>query len=468
MSSAFHKNVRLILTGNLEQTIWKLSLPIMFSNLLQAVYNLVDTFWVARLGGYAIAALTVSYPIAFFFIAIGLGIDTGSSVLASHSVGKAYRKMEEYDSKVGRIFAQTILLFFSFYFILLISGLISLPYLVKLMGPEKLVFSNALAYSRVIIVGSIFLFLYYAVEASLRALGDTKTPMKLVTASVVLNVVLDPFFIFGIGMPKMGVMGAAIATILSRALVNVYAFFKLIKGDYGIKVKMKYFKPNKKIIEEILKLGIPSSFGMLSMSLGMFFFTMIVSYFGTDVIAAYGLVVRFFSLERIPAMGIAAALSIIVAQNYGAENISRMFEAVKSSIKIGLEIMIPLTLILFLFPKWIIEIFTREPHILSLASQFLTILSPFFLIMLFRSVLVGFFNGVKRTDISMFINIANSFLFKLPLAYLFAFTLHLGVLGIWWSYPAMMSFTLLLSIIFFVRQKKKIYKRAVEGSRTPV
>ncbi len=468
MSSAFHKNVRLILTGNLEQTIWKLSLPIMFSNLLQAVYNLVDTFWVARLGGYAIAALTVSYPIAFFFIAIGLGIDTGSSVLASHSVGKAYRKMEEYDSKVGRIFAQTILLFFSFYFILLISGLISLPYLVKLMGPEKLVFSNALAYSRVIIVGSIFLFLYYAVEASLRALGDTKTPMKLVTASVVLNVVLDPFFIFGIGMPKMGVMGAAIATILSRALVNVYAFFKLIKGDYGIKVKMKYFKPNKKIIEEILKLGIPSSFGMLSMSLGMFFFTMIVSYFGTDVIAAYGLVVRFFSLERIPAMGIAAALSIIVAQNYGAENISRMFEAVKSSIKIGLEIMIPLTLILFLFPKWIIEIFTREPHILSLASQFLTILSPFFLIMLFRSVLVGFFNGVKRTDISMFINIANSFLFKLPLAYLFAFILHLGVLGIWWSYPAMMSFTLLLSIIFFVRQKKKIYKRAVEGSRTPV
>ncbi len=468
MSSAFHKNVRLILTGNLEQTIWKLSLPIMFSNLLQAVYNLVDTFWVARLGGYAIAALTVSYPIAFFFIAIGLGIDTGSSVLASHSVGKAYRKMEEYDSKVGRIFAQTILLFFSFYFILLISGLISLPYLVKLMGPEKLVFSNALAYSRVIIVGSIFLFLYYAVEASLRALGDTKTPMKLVTASVVLNVVLDPFFIFGIGMPKMGVMGAAIATILSRALVNVYAFFKLIKGDYGIKVKMKYFKPNKKIIEEILKLGIPSSFGMLSMSLGMFFFTMIVSYFGTEVIAAYGLVVRFFSLERIPAMGIAAALSIIVAQNYGAENISRMFEAVKSSIKIGLEIMIPLTLILFLFPKWIIEIFTREPHILSLASQFLTILSPFFLIMLFRSVLVGFFNGVKRTDISMFINIANSFLFKLPLAYLFAFTLHLGVLGIWWSYPAMMSFTLLLSIIFFVRQKKKIYKRAVEGSRTPV
>ncbi len=468
MSSAFHKNVRLILTGNLEQTIWKLSLPIMFSNLLQAVYNLVDTFWVARLGGYAIAALTVSYPIAFFFIAIGLGIDTGSSVLASHSVGKAYRKMEEYDSKVGRIFAQTILLFFSFYFILLISGLISLPYLVKLMGPEKLVFSNALAYSRVIIVGSIFLFLYYAVEASLRALGDTKTPMKLVTASVVLNVVLDPFFIFGIGMPKMGVMGAAIATILSRALVNVYAFFKLIKGDYGIKVKMKYFKPNKKIIEEILKLGIPSSFGMLSMSLGMFFFTMIVSYFGTDVIAAYGLVVRFFSLERIPAMGIAAALSIIVAQNYGAENISRMFEAVKSSIKIGLEIMIPLTLILFLFPKWIIEIFTREPHILSLASQFLTILSPFFLIMLFRSVLVGFFNGVKRTDISMFINMANSFLFKLPLAYLFAFTLHLGVLGVWWSYPAMMSFTLLLSIIFFVRQKKKIYKRAVEGSRTPV
>ncbi len=468
MSSAFHKNVRLILTGNLEQTIWKLSLPIMFSNLLQAVYNLVDTFWVARLGGYAIAALTVSYPIAFFFIAIGLGIDTGSSVLASHSVGKAYRKMEEYDSKVGRIFAQTILLFFSFYFILLISGLISLPYLVKLMGPEKLVFSNALAYSRVIIVGSIFLFLYYAVEASLRALGDTKTPMKLVTASVVLNVVLDPFFIFGIGMPKMGVMGAAIATILSRALVNVYAFFKLIKGDYGIKVKMKYFKPNKKIIEEILKLGIPSSFGMLSMSLGMFFFTMIVSYFGTDVIAAYGLVVRFFSLERIPAMGIAAALSIIVAQNYGAENISRMFEAVKSSIKIGLEIMIPLTLILFLFPKWIIEIFTREPHILSLASQFLTILSPFFLIMLFRSVLVGFFNGVKRTDISMFINIANSFLFKLPLAYLFAFILNLGVLGIWWSYPAMMSFTLLLSIIFFVRQKKKIYKRAVEGSRTPV
>ncbi len=468
MSSAFHKNVEKILNGNISKIIWKLSLPIMFSNLLQAVYNLVDTFWVARLGGYAIAALTVSYPIAFFFIAIGLGIDTGSSVLASHSVGKAYRRKEEYDSKVGRIFAQTTLLFLLLYVLILILGIIFLPYLIKLMGPEQKVFSNALAYSKVIVFGSIFLFLYYAVEASLRALGDMKTPMKLVLASVILNVIIDPFFIFGIGLPKMGVMGAALATILSRAIINMYAFFKLVKGDYGVKVKLKYFKPNDKILKEILRLGIPSSFGMLSMSLGMFFFTMIVSYFGTDVIAAYGLVIRFFSLERIPAVGISAALSIIIAQNYGAKNIQRMFEAVKSSIKIGLKIMIPLTLILFLFPKEIIEIFTREPHILNLASQFLTILSPFFLIMLFRSVLVGFFNGVKRTDISMFINLANSFLFKLPLAYLFAFTLHLGVIGIWWSYPAMMSFTLLLSILLFLRQKKKIYKRAVEGSRTPV
>ncbi len=462
-----HTNIRDVLEGNLNKIIFTLSLPVMFSNLLQSFYSLADTFWVAKLGSYAIAALTISFPIIFSFISLGSGVDTGSSVFSSHRVGKLYKARKDYKEEVGHIFAQTLILLILIYLLLMAVGFPTLPFILKLMHAEPKVFQSALSYLRVIFAGSIFLFIFFAIDSAMRGLGNTRTPMKLVLASVILNAVLDPLFIFGIGVPKMGVVGAAVATLIARAVVNLFALFKMCRGDYGIPVKLKYFKPDFKVLRQILKLSVPASFGMISLSLGMLIFTSIVSRFGTVVVASYGIVMRLFSIARIPCMGISAAVSIIVAQNFGAKNIRRIFDSLHQSVKIGSVIMILLIVPLFIFSKQVILIFTSDPQIVKLSSQFLKIISPFFIIMLIRTTLTGFFNGVKKTYLSMIINLANSFVFKIPLAYLLAFKLDLGVLGIWWSYPAMMVATLLLSLIIYFLVKREIL-RAVEGSRTPV
>ena len=449
-------NVKEILTGGLNKVIWKLSLPIMISNLLQTIYNLSDTFWVAKLGSSAIAALTISFPIIFFVIAMGSGLSTGSSILLSHLVGKAFKKKEKDKNKLDKVLTQTFLLFMLTFFLLSTFGFVETPALVKLMKAQGAVLNYAIVYLRTIFVGLIFMFLYYLFEATLRALGDTKTPMRFVSLSVTLNVILDPLMIFGIGFPKWGVFGAALATVISRAIIGLIAMYRLFKGTYGIQIRREYLKPDWSIIKEILRLGIPTSFSMSSMSIGILIMTGMINYFGTYATAAYGIVTRFFNLAAIPAMGIGVALSVIIAQNHGAENNERIILAMKKSLIIGTKIMAIIILVLFVFAKYIILAFTNEPQVLSMGTTFLRILSPFFIFVLVRNVFNGFFRGIKRTDISMFINIANSFLFRVPIAYLFAFIFNWKFLGIWWTYPTMMVFTSVLSYVIFLRFKKQI------------
>ena len=230
----------------------------------------------------------------------------------------------------------------------------------------------------------------------------------------------------------------------------------MLVGTYGIRIRKEYLKPDWKIIKEILKLGIPTSFSMSSMSIGILIMTGMVNYFGTYATAAYGIVTRFFNLAAIPATGIGVALSVIIAQNHGAENNERIISAMKKSLIIGTKIMAIIIFVLFVFAKYIILAFTKEPQVLSMGTNFLRILSPFFFFVLVRNVFNGFFRGIKRTDISMFINIANSFLFRIPIAYLFAFVFNWKIKGIWWTYPTMMVFTSTLSYFIFLKFKRQI------------
>ncbi len=450
-----------ILNGNMRKLLIKLSLPIMISNLLQAIYNLTDTFWVAKLGSYAIAALTISFPIVFFIIAIGSGLSTGSSILISHAVGKAFKEKKNPQKRADLVLSQTFTLFVITFIVLSVIGFISAPYLAMLMHPTKLVLTKAVIYLRTIFAGLIFVFLYYIFEGALRAMGNTKTPMRFVLVSVIINIILDPLMIFGIGFPKMGVFGAALATVLSRAIIGFIALYQLIKGKYGIRLRWNYLSPNFKVIREILKLGIPTSFAMSSISLGILIFTGIVSHFGTQALAAYGIVTRFFSLARIPSLGISVALSVIIAQNHGAGNTERIFKSIREAFIFGSKIIIAISLVLFIFAKPIVLAFTSEKEVINLGITFLRILSPFFIFMLIRNIFNGFFRGIKRPDISMSINLANSFLFKIPLAYLLAFILHMGLLGIWWSYPAMMTATVLLAYYIFSKIRRRLKREQV-------
>ncbi|MDD5086147.1 MAG: MATE family efflux transporter [Candidatus Nanoarchaeia archaeon] len=458
------KETKDILNGDLKKVIMNLSLPVMISNLLQSTYNITDTFWVGRLGSYAIAAVTVSFPIVFLIISLSMGIGVGGSILIAHAIGKAFKTKNEKDrKKVDIIVTQAFVVLFLMLTIISILGFIFAPNIVSLLSSDAEVYSNAVIYLRTIFIGLVLMIPYFIFEAALRAIGNTKTPMKFVFISVLINVILDPLMIFGIGpFPEMGVFGAALATVISRAIVSFIAIYHLIKNTYGIRIDFSFVKPRLKIIKELLKLGIPTSLEMSSMSLSIFVLTSLVSSLGTVTLAAFGIVTRLFSFFMIPSLGISVAVSTVVAQNFGAGNIKRMFLSLKESAKVGLPIILPISFITFIFSRYIMSAFTTDIDVINLGTAFLRIMSPFIVFGFGRHLFIGFFRGIKRTDVAMIISIVDNFVFRLAGVYILAFVFNLGAIGVWWSYPTMMIFGLILTYILYLKLKKGITAEKVK------
>ncbi len=453
-----------ILNGDLKKVILKLSWPMMISNLLQSTYNITDTFWVGRLGSYAIAAVTISFPLVFVMIAISMGIGVGGSILIAHAAGKAFKTKKEKDKKqINLIISQIFVLLFLAAIAVSFIGFLFTPKIVSLLTSEQQVFESAVVYMRTIFIGFSFMILYYVFEAALRALGNTKTPMKFVFISVLINVILDPILIFGLGpFPKMGVFGAALATVISRAIISLIALYHLIKGTYGIRFKLDFLKPKIKIIKDVLKLGIPTTFEMGSISIGSFMITYLVGVLGTATLAAFGIVTRLFSFFMIPSLAISVAISTIVAQNFGAGNIKRAFISLKESAKLGFKIIFFMSFFIFMFSRQIVSAFTADAEVIYLGTLFLRIVSPFIIIGFGRHVFIGFFRGIKRTDISMVVSIIHHFILRMGGAYLLAFVFNLKAVGIWWSYPLTMFLSLIIIYTIYLKIKKHIIKKKVD------
>ncbi len=459
-------NVKQILSENLRVVLLRLSVPVMVSSLLQTLYNITDTFWVSKLGSYAIASVTISFPIVFFMIALAIGVSVGNSILIAHSVGKAFNSRKRSYSVVNDILSQTFITLFFLALFFSIIGFLLTPKLVSLMSSDELVVENSIIYLRTIFVGFIFMFVYFVFESSLRALGDTRTPMKFVFFSVLLNIVLDPLMIFGIGFPKMGVFGAALATVIARSSIAFVALYYLLKARFGLKLVIK--KPDFKIIAKILRLGIPSSIDMASISIGSFLLVSIVGSLGTIALASYGIVTRLFSLFLIPANAVSVSLVTVVAQNCGAKNMSRVFRALKESFLIGSVIIVVISFFTFLFAPQIVSLFTQDSNVLNNSVLFLRIIAPSFILVVLRKIFLGFFNGIKRTELSMFVTLMHSFVFRIGFAYLFIFILKLGFLGVSLTFPTMIFCSSMIAYLIFIRVKNKIIRERVEvlGLRT--
>ena len=453
-----------ILNEDLKKVILRLSVPVMISNFLQSTYNITDTFWVGRLGSYAIAAVTISFPIVFLIISLSMGIGVGGSILIAHAVGKAFKTKKDEDNKqINLITTQTFVLLLLVVLAVSVLGFIFTPKILSLLSSDPKVFNSAVIYLRTIFVGLVLMIPYYVFEAALRAIGNTKTPMKFVLMSVILNIILDPLMIFGIGpFPAMGIFGAALATVISRAVASFFAIYHLIKNTYGIKIDFSFVKPRLKIVKELLKLGIPTSIEMSSISISVFILTSLVSALGTVTLAAFGIVTRLFSFFMIPSLGISVAVSTVVAQNFGAGNLKRIFLSLMESLKVGSPIVLFISFSTFIFSRQIINVFTSEADVINIGTLFLRIISLFIVLDFGRHILIGFFRGIKRTEIAMFVSMVHNFIFRLSAAYLLVFAFGLGTIGLWWSYPVTMFLGFALTYLIYLKIKKKITAKKVD------
>lgn len=435
-----------ILAGSIMQTLWKLALPIMVGNSMHVLYNLVDTFWLGKLGADAVASISVGFPIVFLLISIGGGITVAGTTLVSQYKGAGDKE------RTDRVASQVLTFVISLSIILSILGVKLNSHILRLIGTPTKLLTTAAKYLDIIIGGMSFMFLFFVFSALLRGYGDTKTPMYMMIASTLLNIILDPFLIFGWGLfPRLEVAGAAIATIFSRALAGLAGLGILLSGKKGIHLRLEYLKPDLKYIKRIIKIGFPSAGEMSLQALGMTVMMGIVTNYGSAVVAAYGIGMKVLSGIMMPSRGFSRAATTMVGQNLGAKKIDRAERSAWVSVGIVFTLLVFLGLCFALFASQIISIFNNDPEVITVGRDLLQVLAVAFGFMGIKVVLGGSFRGAGNTGIAMTIAGISLFLFRIPITKFLTTGLGWQAAGIWWGIAVGEILSALLAILWFKR-----------------
>ncbi len=346
-----------------KKALWKLALPVLVGMFVQTLYNIVDTAFVGRLGAESIAALTFAFPLFFIIMAVNGGISAGMSSRIARYLGSKQKRAAENTALHG------LFLSFGIAIVVVILGQIFLEDIFSLFGASGEVIPLALSYMSIILWGMFLMVPAFVINSIFSAQGDTKTPMIIQVSSLLLNIILDPIFIYVLGM---GVKGAAIATVISFGLSVVLGFAFLRTRSY-LKIDFRCFKYNVGIVKDIFKVGAPASLMMLMVSVYIIFINRLMAIFGTEFVAAFGLVARLDSLAILPTVAISMAALTLVGMFFGAKRYDLLKMTVFYSIKVATLIVLGVGLLFILFPNMFIGIFTSDPYLLSLASPYLVL-----------------------------------------------------------------------------------------------
>jgi putative MATE family efflux protein len=382
----------------------------------------------------------------FLIVSIGAGITVAGTTLVAQYMGAGKQEM------TNKVTGQIFLFVLSLSIVLGGIGVLFSRNVLIMMGTPTNILADASAYLNIISAGVPFIFMFFIFSALLRGYGDTKTPMKFMIFSSLLNIVLDPFIIFGIGFfPALGVKGAAYATIFSRAVAGVAGIYLLFTGKKGLTLKLRYLKPDFTLLKKIIMIGFPSAAEQSIVALGMTLLMSIVSQFGTMVVAAYGIGSKILSVVMLPSRGLAIATTTMVGQNLGAENIKRAESSAWKSTGIIFVTLTLLAVISNLFPRTIIGVFNSNPEVVEIGVSFLRVVGFSFGFLGIRFVIGGSFRGAGNTVVAMVLAIIALWGLRLPLAQILSFNLDFGTSGIWWGMFLSNFLTAIIAMFWFKR-----------------
>ncbi|RLG15811.1 MAG: hypothetical protein DRN71_00300 [Candidatus Nanohalarchaeota archaeon] len=433
-----------ITNGNIKSTLIALSTPVIISMALQTAFNIIDAIFLGRLSADALAAISITFPVIFFIIAIGAGIGIGVTSLIARYIGKNQIMDARQSATHGLILSAIISI------VTTALGLYYIEQIFTFMGAETAVISLAKSYMTIIIYNFIIILTVFILNSILHGEGDTLTPMKALVISVSLNIILDPILIFGYWIiPPLGIEGAAIATVISRLFGLLLILHHFIKKRAKVTPIIRGFNYLPKIIKNILKVGIPSSLSQISMSIAFFILTSFVAKFGTPAIAAFGAANKLQTIGILPSIAIATAVITIVGQNAGLKKYDRIETTVKTAIKLLTTFMIPTAIILITFRNQFMTLFTDDKTVISLGSEFLKIVPIELIFIPTGMIIASAFQGTGKGTPQLVLTMIRLFIFCIPIAYYLAFTKAMGLTGIWWSFVIAAAMTSIISLAWF-------------------
>ncbi len=438
-----HNNKRkFILEGKMWRVILTLAAPLMANNLIQTLYNLGDTYWVSKIGSVELAAMGLVFPFIYLIISLGMGMNVAGTALISQYIGS------ENKDEAGKIAGQLFSFSFILSVVLGIVGYFLTPYLIRMIGGKGELLKASTDYLSIMFWDMPIMYLFFVYNAIKQGQGDTVTPTILNVCGVVLNIILDPIFIFKLGL---GIKGAAYATIFSRAIFALYAIYSLFADKAGVHITRKTLKLNKALLVKIIKVGLPASLGQSASALGFIILNGFVISYGEATLAAFTVGNRINSLVLMPASGIGSSIATIIGQNLGANNVPRAKEAFKTSVIMSTIIMSIGAFLLFSAAKITVGVFATDPLVLAEGIQYTHLISLGLPLMGIFQILVGTFQGSGHTIYAMAMDIGRLWCFRIPMIVLFKRFASWGSSSVWYAMVLSNLFVCMLGYAIYLQ-----------------
>ncbi|MFC1741801.1 MATE family efflux transporter [Nanoarchaeota archaeon] len=403
-----------------RRSLFKLAMPIVLAMVVQIMYNIVDTAFVGRLGAESIAALTFAFPVFFMLIAISGGVGIGMGSRISRCLGAKQKKGAENAAMHGILLALGISLS------VFVLGLGFIRPLFSLFGATDTVLELSIGYMSIILFGVVFMALSFVMNNFFSSQGDTKTPMKVQISALLLNIVLDPIFIYVLGF---GVRGAAIATVIAMAF-SVLLFVYFIRVKSYLCVGLSCFRYSWGVLKDIIKIGSSAMVMLLLMAFSIMVINWFMAQFGTDYVASFGIAARLRSFAVMPMVAFSTATLTLVGMFYGAKRYDLVNEMVRYSIKVAILFTSGVGVVFFVIPGLLVRIFTPDATLIGLAASYMRIELFSYPFMAVSMVIVRSMQGMGFGLPGVVVNFLRMIVIALPLAYLFVFVMGYGFLSI--------------------------------------
>lgn len=441
---------------DINKLLISMSLPMMISMLVQALYNIVDSIFVAQINEYALRAVSLAFPIQSLMIAVAVGTAVGINAFLSKTLGeKDFQKADII--AVNGVFLAAV----SFLAFALIGILVSRPFFASQTDIEE-VQNYGVTYLTICCTASIGIFLQTTFERLLQATGKTFYTMITQGTGAIVNLILDPVLIFGLfGMPRMGVAGAAVATVVGQMVAALLAIIFNLKFNKELKLSFKNFKPDGHLIVQIYKVGAPSIVVQSVGSLMTYGMNLILGAFGSAQ-TVFGIYFKLQSFVFMPVFGLNNGMVPVVAYNYGAGKRDRVIATIKSSVLFGVGIMLIGLVIMQVCPGQLMAMFYADEELLTIGVPALRTISISFAFAGFCIVAGSVFQALGNGMYSMITSVTRQLFVLLPVAKLLSLSGKVDL--IWWSFPIAELFSVALSIFFLIRINRKIISHIGEGA----
>lgn len=432
-----------------------MSLPMMISMLVQALYNIVDSIFVSRINENALTAVSLAFPIQTLMVALGAGTGVGINALLSKSLGeKNYEKADK--SASNGVFLAAV----SYVVFLLVGIFVTGPFYAS-QTQDAQILEYGKQYLTIVCCCSFGIYMQFVFERLLQSTGKTFYTMITQGAGAIINIILDPIFIFGyFGIPRMGVAGAAMATVTGQIIAGVIALIINEKKNTEIRIQIRGFRPDFIIIRQIYQVGIPSIIMQAIGSVMTYGMNKILLGFTNTAAAVFGAYFKLQSFIFMPVFGLNNGMVPIVAYNYGAGKKDRLIKTVKLSIFYAVCLMLIGFTVFQIFPTQLLRLFKASDTMLAIGVPALRIISCSFLLAGFCIICGTMFQALGNGVYSMIVSIARQLVVLLPMAYLLSLTGN--VTYVWLAFPIAELMSLALSVFFLVRIYNKVIKHIGE------